>query len=111
MRRLRRRPPAIRSILLCISFSPAGNRDAAKLDSGCCRSKGDVIGIVSRQTSIAHGTDQAEPTKDLHCPGADVVALHAGWLAGGARLGEQYADAAFGEVHSQAEAHRAATHH
>src|SRR5215469_9970803 len=108
MRWLGRWPPGIWATFRPVAFGPTGNRDAPELDSGRCRSEGDVVGIVGGQASVAHGTHHAKATEDLHRTCADVVASHARRLAGSARLGDGYTDATSSEVHGQRQADRPA---
>src|SRR5262249_45089193 len=70
-------------------------------DPGGRGPKGDIVGIVSGQASVAHDARNAESAEDLHSAGADVVATDVGWLTGRAHLGERHADAPSGEIHCQ----------
>src|SRR5580692_9478395 len=111
MRRFGCRPPGIGAAFRRVAFGATGNRDAPDLNSGRRGTKGDIVWIVGGQSSVAHGTHHAEPTEDLHCARADVVASNAGWLAGSARLGDGYADAASREVYGQRQPNRSTANH
>src|ERR1700733_2377139 len=111
MRRLGCRPPGIGAAFRRVAFDATGDRDAPDLNSGRRGTNGDIVRKIRGQASVAHGTHDAEPTEDLHCARADVVASHAGWLAGGARLGDGHANAAAREVYGQRQPNRPTANH
>src|SRR5262249_53878116 len=101
MRWLRCWPPRVGTTFRDIALGVTRNRNASHLDPGGRGPKGDIVGIVRRQATVAHGARNAESAKDLHSAGADVIATDVGWLTSRAHLGERHADAPSAEIHCQ----------
>src|SRR5262249_61086292 len=93
MRWLRCWPPRVGTTFRDIALGATRNRNASHLDPGGRGPKGDIVGIVSGQASVAHGARNAESAKDLHSAGADVIATDIGGFTRRANLGECPADA------------------
>src|SRR5262245_64466709 len=105
MRWFGRRPPAVGTIFRGIALGATRNRNARHLDPGGRGANGGVIGIVVRQSSIAHGVYDAEPPVYFHGARADVIASHAaGRLTGRALFRKRYSDTPSGKVHCQCKA-------
>lgn len=101
MRRLGCRPPGVGPALRRVALGATRNRDARKLDPCRGGAEGNVVRIIGGQTRLAHRPNQAETTKNLHCARGNVVAFHAGRLAGAARFGDRHLDPALREIHRQ----------
>ena len=75
MRRLRRRPVAVRAVFCREAIAAAGNLNARQLLTRKRGAIADVVRVVRGQTGIAHLVGDPEPPEDLHRPCSDMVAF------------------------------------
>ena len=106
VRRLRRRPVAIRTILHREAVAAAGNRNARQFRTGESGAVADVVRIIRRQSGVAHLFGDAEPPEDFHGAGGDMVAFRLRRLGAGARLHHGDVDAAPGQIDREREPDR-----
>ncbi len=105
-RRLRRRPPGIRSTCVGVAVTAAWDRDAGQLTAGHRRPVGDIVGVVFWQAGVSYLSDDTKPAKDLHRAGSDMVALHAWRLATLAQLQDGNPLSTTGQVERQRQPNR-----
>ena len=94
MRRLRRRPVAVRAVLRREAIAAAGNRNPRQFLPGERGAIADVVRIIRRQSGVAHLFRDPEPPEDFHGAGGDVVAFRLRRRGAGARLHHRDVDAA-----------------
>src|SRR4029077_21252315 len=78
MRRLRRRPVAIRTVLARETVAAAGNGNARQFAPRERGAVSDVVRIIRRQSSVADLLRQPEPPEDFHASRRDMVAFRLG---------------------------------
>src|SRR5580704_6911508 len=71
MRRLRRRPPTVRPVLVGVTIAPARDWDTREFNPGGRSAKRDVVGVIGGQPGVAHDADDAESAKYFHRAGRD----------------------------------------
>jgi hypothetical protein len=106
VRRLRRRPIAIRAILPREAIAAARNKNARQFLPSKRRAVADVVRIVGGQPGIAYFFRNAEPTEDFHAASRDVIAFRLGRCARGARLDERDVDASPRQIDREREPDR-----
>jgi hypothetical protein len=106
MRRLRRRPVAIRATLSREAVAATGNFDPRQLAARERGTIADVVRIVRRQACVAHLVGDAEPPEDFHGPRGNVVAFRFGGCRAGARFHYRHIDAAPRQIDRQRKADR-----
>ena len=111
VRRLRRRPPGIRAVLGREALGAARNFDARDFASEKRGAIDHVVGIIRRQSGVAHLLRDAEPAEDFHRTCRDVVRLDAGRLARRAGFQHDDVDAAPGQIHGQGQPDRTCANH
>jgi hypothetical protein len=98
MRRFRRWPPSIRTVLARIAIATAWDHDARELNPNGGCAKRDIIGMIRRQSGISYRPGDPKTAKDLHRTGRHVIAFDAWHLARGIALRDHDIDAARREV-------------
>ncbi len=106
VRRLGRRPGAVRPRAVGVAIPPAGDVDPHQLETGRPGADDHVVGIVVRQARRPDRLHEPQPAEALHGARGDVIALHAGRLARLSPLDHHAVDAPPGQVEGQAQPHR-----
>ncbi len=110
MRRLRRRPVAIRTVLHGEAIAAAGNDDPRQFLPRKRRAVTDVVRIVRGQAGIADLVGKAEPPEDFHGAGGDVVAFRLRRLGRCAPLDDRDVDPAPRQIDRQRQPDRPGAH-
>ncbi len=107
VRRLRRRPVAIRPIRHGEPVAAARNRNSRQLLPGKRGAITDVVRIIRGQSGVAHLFRKAKPAEDFHGAGGDVVAFRIWRCCPGARLHHRDVDTSPRQIDRQREPDRA----
>src|SRR5690242_3139478 len=110
MRRFRCWPPTIGSIVRCVAIAPTRDGYACEFNASRGGAESNIIGMVVRQSRIAHTLHNAEAPDHLHSARRDVVALYTRQFIALALLSDDDIDATPGKIHRQRRADRTAAH-
>jgi hypothetical protein len=110
MRRLRRRPVAIRTILRGEAIAAAGNRNARQFAAGKRRAIRDVVRIIRRESGVPHLFRDPEPAEDFHGAGGDVVAFRFRRRRPGTRFHDGDVDTSPRQIDREREPDRSCAH-